>query len=308
MNTNIQTWKSNGKLLITGEYLILEGALSLALPLRKSQSLSVTRNNTKILRWHANKANGHWFTADYNISEFNIIKTSNTLLAKKLQQILKATREISYNFLLDSDGCFVETILNFNTEFGFGTSSTLISNIAMWADVNPYKLLNKTFGGSGYDIACAQSNHPILYQISDKDILIKDANFSPIFKDHLYFVYLGNKQNSAEGISAFKKANNFTAKEVDDISDLTTQITTTDDFVEFKKLIVDHERIMSKVLNRPTVKSLFFNDFPLAVKSLGAWGGDFVMIACSESKQALKKYLQQKGFNIIFSYDELVLS
>ena len=37
------------------------------------------------------------------------------------------------------------------------TSSTLIANLAKWSNVDPYILLSETFGGSGYDIACASA-------------------------------------------------------------------------------------------------------------------------------------------------------
>jgi len=60
----MQTWYSNGKLLITGEYLVMEGALSLALPLNVGQSISAERNNNNHLFWQANKPDGNWFTAN----------------------------------------------------------------------------------------------------------------------------------------------------------------------------------------------------------------------------------------------------
>jgi hypothetical protein len=46
-----------------------------------------------------------------------------------------------------------------------GTSSTLINNIAQWFGIDAYELLWKSFGGSGYDIASAQHNKPIVYQL-----------------------------------------------------------------------------------------------------------------------------------------------
>ena len=36
-----QTFYSNGKLLLTGEYLVIDGAKALAIPTQKGQSLSV---------------------------------------------------------------------------------------------------------------------------------------------------------------------------------------------------------------------------------------------------------------------------
>jgi mevalonate kinase len=286
----------------------MEGALALALPLQKGQSLKVCENNKKILSWQANTPSGNWFTANYELSSFNIITTDNNELAKKLADILIATRELSHTFLMDNNGFNVITNLDFDPEFGFGSSSTLITNIAMWADVNPYELLEKTFGGSGYDIACAKADNPITYQIKDDDIEVKEVDFNPNFKDKLYFVYLGNKQNSADGIRAFKKTGNFTTSDIRNISSITQQLIKTSDFTLFIELIETHELVMSKILGLPDVKSLYFSDFEGAVKSLGAWGGDFVLMATTKPKEELRSYLFKKGFDTLFRYDELVFN
>jgi hypothetical protein len=57
----------------------------------------------------------------------------------------------------------------------------------------------------------------------------------------------------------------------------------------------------------PTVKLHFFPDFNGAVKSLGAWGGDFVMATHNGNPNHAVSYFRNKGFNIIFPYKELVL-
>ncbi len=285
----------------------MEGALSFALPLNVGQTLNVTKTNNDFLFWNANTLVGTWFTAKYNIKSFDIIDCDNALLAKKLQNILLAVKGLSPDFMADGIGVDVNTFLDFNPEFGFGTSSTLISNIAYWADVDPYKLLDKTFGGSGYDIACARVNTPILYRKSEDVVHVESIDFNPIFKDKLFFVYLGKKQNSADGISAFKKLGKYDSGNISRISDITKQLITTNDFDLFKELITEHEVIMSRILGMPTVVSLYFNDFDGAVKSLGAWGGDFVMMASDLPENEIKSYLFKKGFNTVFRFDELVL-
>ncbi len=304
----MQTWYSNGKLLITGEYLVMEGALSLALPLNVGQSISAERNNNNHLFWQANKPDGNWFTANYELPTLKLVADDNISLAEKLLEILLAAKTLDNNFLSDGTGYDVITNLGFKPEFGFGTSSTLISNIAMWAEINPYLLLQRTFGGSGYDIACSQSKSPIFYQLIDGAPTITDVNFDPPFADKLYFIYLGKKQSSSEGISAFKKQSKFTSIDIESISEITNEIIETTNLTAFERLLTDHERIMSKVLKLPTVKSVHFNDFPGVVKSLGAWGGDFVLVTYNESENNLRNYMQNKGFDTIFKYDELVLN
>ena len=46
-----QTFYSNGKLLITGEYVVLDGAKALAIPTRFGQNLSVTSGSNQELKW-----------------------------------------------------------------------------------------------------------------------------------------------------------------------------------------------------------------------------------------------------------------
>jgi hypothetical protein len=43
-----------------------------------------------------------------------------------------------------------------------------------------------------------------------------------------------------------------------------------------------------------------------SVKSLGAWGGDFVMIASEQDPDALFNYLDHLGFGTRFRYKDLV--
>jgi hypothetical protein len=46
-----QTFYSNGKLLLTGEYVVLDGAEALALPTRFGQNLKVKQGVTQELKW-----------------------------------------------------------------------------------------------------------------------------------------------------------------------------------------------------------------------------------------------------------------
>ena len=285
----------------------MEGALALALPLNKGQSLSLVKNNKNIIHWKANKPEGGWFTADYELSALKLIYTDDKVRAKILRSILLSSKEMNNEFLSDSIGFDVTTNLGFNPEFGFGTSSTLISNIAKWANVDPYLLLTDTFGGSGYDIACASSKNPILFQIRNNEINITNVNFNPPEKDKLYFVYLGKKQSSSKEIKAFKKQAKYTSSDIDNISLITKELVISKDLLEFERLLNEHEVIMSRILKLPTAKSVYFSDFPGVVKSLGAWGGDFVLVTSNKPEGKLRSYMRNKGFDTVFSYSDLVL-
>ncbi len=191
MSDTTQSWRSNGKLLLTGEYLVMEGAKALALPINLGQSLTVNHNDSDCLIWNAHKPGGSWFTATLKIPSLDVQSTSDVKLSNKLRDILLNARSLSESNFLKGGGVEVETNLEFNPEYGFGTSSTLISNIANWLNINPYDLLSTTFGGSGYDIACARSNSPIIFQRKENEIQVADADFNVGFNVGLYFVYLG---------------------------------------------------------------------------------------------------------------------
>ncbi len=178
---------------------------------------------------------------------------------------------------------------------------------AMWANINPYKLLKNTFGGSGYDIACAQSKSPILYQLKNDNRSVTDVEFKLPEQNRIYFVYLGKKQSSLDGIKEFKMNAKFTSKDVDRISEITKELIRTIDLHEFERLLTEHEIIISKVIKLPTARSLYFPDFPGLVKSLGAWGGDFVMVTNNESEDKLRSYMRKRGFDTVFSYNRIVL-
>lgn len=42
------------------------------------------------------------------------------------------------------------------------------------------------------------------------------------------------------------------------------------------------------------------------VKSLGAWGGDFVLVSNDLDMDYVKKYFQSKGYNNIISFNDMI--
>jgi hypothetical protein len=78
----------------------------------------------------------------------------------------------------------VVTDTNFPLEWGLGSSSTLISNLAWWAGVDPFELLFSTSSGSGYDIACARQKTPLLYRFNGAGHApsVREVAFDPPFR------------------------------------------------------------------------------------------------------------------------------
>nr|WP_299520262.1 GYDIA family GHMP kinase [Winogradskyella sp.] len=308
-NTSKKTFRSNGKLLITGEYVVLDGTKALAIPTKYGQSLTVEENNTETIVWKSFNEKGEiWFEDAFKINNPDFLKTvkKDFSVSSRLIQILKSAQILNPDFLRQNQGYTVTTHLDFNIKWGLGTSSTLINNIANWAEIDAYKLLAKTFGGSGYDIACAQNGTPITYQlINPRKRIIEEASFNPSFKSHLYFVYLNQKQNSRDGIKAYKalgKVSVSVIKAINQITKHTIRCTSISDFVD---LITKHEDLIADLIQQPTIKSKWFSDFDGAIKSLGAWGGDFVLVT---SEVNPKDYFKSKGFETIIPYKEMVLN
>ena len=301
-----QKFYSNGKLLITGEYLVLDGALALAVPTKYGQSLTIEPFEDGQLRWesfdHENKV---WFETDFLLKDgFRSALLKDDSIKNRLVEILEASRKQNPSFLNEPYGLKVKTQLDFPRDWGLGTSSTLINNIAQWASIDPYQLLENTFGGSGYDIACAQHNWPITYQLENNDRIIIERNINPEFKEHLYFVFLNKKQNSRDGIAAYKKNkedSNITLSEINAITNDMMSCTSLD---TFQFLMQTHERIIAKIINQKPVKELLFSDFKGSIKSLGAWGGDFILVASELNPEA---YFKERGFDIIIPYGDMVL-
>ena len=74
-------------------------------------------------------------------------------------------------------------------------ASTLINNIAQWLKIDAFELLRESFGGSGYDVACAQTDSPIIYHLVNNEPHFKKVNFNPPFKENIHFVYLNKSYN-----------------------------------------------------------------------------------------------------------------
>ena len=132
---------------------------------------------------------------------------------------------------------------------------------------------------------------------------IKEVSFRPVFHENIYFVYLNRKQNSLTEVKKYKKTK--PSKElISEISEITKNILNCDDYKMFNKLINSHEQIISKLISKQTIKKELFNDFQGEIKSLGAWGGDFIMVS---SENSPLNYFKNKGYNTLFKFSDLLI-
>ena len=298
---------SNGKLLITGEYTVLDGAKALALPTKFGQSLTVTPSSKKQIEWTSFDHDGTIWLHETLL--FEEIKNHDSAQSEEnvrntLLKILHEAYLLNPKFINEASGFKITTTLTFPRFWGLGTSSTLINNIAQWASVDAFQLLDKSFGGSGYDIANAQHSRPIFYQKIDGKPTVSEIDFSPSFSENLYFIYLNKKQSSKDAINAYYAKRSDIAGVIERINDLTVRLSLTESIADFSRYIDEHEEIMSTILETDTVKQRYFPDFKGSIKSLGAWGGDFILAVSDEEPSP---YFHSRGFATIIPYKEMIL-
>ncbi len=316
----MEKYYSNGKLLLTGEYVVLDEATSLAVPTKFGQDLIVEPIKEPLLIWGSFTSTGEcWFEASFDLPKLRLTSaTFNSdkerkaeFIAETLSDILQEAKKLNPDFLNSENGFVVKTNLTFPQNWGLGSSSTLINNIATWANVNPFTLLWNAFSGSGYDIACANNNSPILYQLKNNlstalemTPVVKKVMFNPQFTDELFFIHLNQKQNSREGITQYKQYREEVKTLIPEINNLTQEFLNSSSSKNLDKIIIEHEQIISSIIKQTPVKKRLFSDYFGEIKSLGAWGGDFVLVTGNEDTST---YFKQKGYNTIISYKEMVL-
>lgn len=306
----MQKFYSHGKLLISGEYVVLDGATALALPTKWGQSLEVEEIEEPVIKWKSLDTEGNiWFQEIFRIEDLkaapDTTKAPKEEVSKMLFLTLLSAAGKNPELLNKGNGFAVTSKTEFPREWGLGTSSTLIANIANWFKIDAFELLEQTFGGSGYDVAVALHSTPITFQKQGPENSILRTSFDPPFSDQIFFVHLNQKQNSRESIKHYrqqdKKALN-TA--IEKISALTHRMITCTDITEFNLLLEVHENIISQLVGLQKVKSRLFADYPGAIKSLGGWGGDFVLATGSETDM---DYFRNKGYTTVVPYSGMIL-
>ncbi len=293
----MKTYYAHGKLLLSGEYSVLKGSLALAIPTRLGQSLRFTANDDGNLTWHSYDHLGKlWLEVVFD-DKLNILISSDIGKAAFLQNLLQKGFELSGEEFKPG---LAETNLEFDRSWGLGSSSTLTYLIADWLGADQMKLHFATQIGSGYDVACANSKSPLLYR-KDTDIYVHHLKL-PKQYSQVFFIHLNQKQLSKPEVENFM-ADSQAPAILDRISEISLALTLIHSKDDLMQLLTEHESLMSGLLQRPTVQAKLFPDFNGIVKSLGAWGGDFVMALGND----VPDYFKAKGYNTCIPFDKMIL-
>ncbi|MFP3832266.1 GYDIA family GHMP kinase [Chryseobacterium sp. SIMBA_028] len=294
---------SPGKLMLTSEYFAIDGALVLAVPTKLGQEFFFDEkdDDRSLIFWEAFHQDKHWLTAVIDYKNWQILETNIPSSAEFILKTLKNVHLLSTTQFKNNLTYHLKTNLQFPADFGLGSSSTLMNNLAEWAEIDPFHLNTISLGGSGYDIAVAKEKSAILFR-SKPEVKFEKVNFNPSFKNELIFIHLNQKQDSREGINLYKSKIK-SPELVNEFSDITKKILLCSELESFSELMMIHERKIADFLEIPTVKDKIFSDCPSFVKSLGAWGGDFVM---SAKFGGFKDYFWEKGFTTIFEWKNII--
>jgi mevalonate kinase len=297
-------FQANGKLLITGEYLVLVGAKALALPVRFGQRMTIQESPVHAIEWVSLANHSAWFNARFDPESLKAIEADRKNIAHRLTRLLQAARRLNPEFLTGQKGWNVRVTANYPLAWGLGSSATLCYLVAEWARVPEFELYRQVSQGSGYDIACAGQTGLLCYQLRKGQQEITPARAGRALREFTYFAYLGNKQDSSREVAAFFRKTNYTEIDLVSVSELSNAICDADSYEELARLVKEHEYILSTILKKEPL-ALQFSNFHGAVKSLGAWGGDFAMFVSNDEPTRVIRDLHHLGLTKVFKYAEL---
>ncbi|MBK8502111.1 MAG: hypothetical protein IPL46_07850 [Saprospiraceae bacterium] len=113
------TFQANGKVLLSGEYLVLDGALALGIPLNLGQRMTVMEGSGSEIVWQSHRPNGEtWFTGKFDLFGFDPIKSSDPKISARLKEVFEAAVRLNSDFLSKWRKYHVNTYLDFEPDWG----------------------------------------------------------------------------------------------------------------------------------------------------------------------------------------------
>ena len=95
-----QSFRAHGKVLLSGEYLVLDGALALGLPTSLGQGLTIKESSGMDIMWESYDPDGNkWFAAKIDLFGFDPIKTTDEDISAQLTRIFESCVRLNSDFL-----------------------------------------------------------------------------------------------------------------------------------------------------------------------------------------------------------------
>lgn len=268
------------------------------MPTSFGQQLSVkSHQGPEHVLWEAlDHENRQWFTAGFD-HEGRVLHGSSAAMAEKLQGFLAPVR----NSNVWNAPVRVQTKVDFPRLWGLGTSSTLCALLAQWAEIDALTY-RKLHGGSGYDLACAQASGAISYALVDGEPEVLSVQLPEVLQS-VVFVYRGAKQQTDSSLQLVGRKP-FSAAQCEEITQLSEGFLQANSFDELESIIEQHELLIANHLELERAIEGPFKGIRGQVKSLGGWGGDFVMLTRFEEN---RQWLEANGFNAIIPFETMAL-
>lgn len=293
------SYYARGKILLSGEYAVIKGAYAIAVPSCFGQHLRVTSHDQEGIYWESLDHRGNsWFRGqfDRNLSPLSV---SDDAIAQRLSEILQIASKMAGK---TPDGVKFTSMLEFPNDWGLGSSSSLIYLLAQYFEIHAMELFFSSSKGSGYDVACAGCEQGIGYQLREGKAEWAPVDLPDVFKKTV-FIHLGHKQDSSSEVRRFLDKPVISKEHIDRISEISRSFLSVKSEGELSDLIVEHEKVTSQLIGLQPIKDRLFKDFQGAVKSLGAWGGDFVMAL----GQGTETYFKDRGYQTVRPFERLLL-
>ena len=167
--------------------------------------------------------------------------------------------------------------------------------------MNRLCLLEKTFKGSGYDIAVSLTNKALVFE-KGATPQWQTLDFNPEYAQDILFIYSGKKRVSSEAIKNFD-CSRVSEDSITILNTITDALLKCSTISEVESLMDAHENLISAIIGVKPIKEELFKDYSGSIKSLGAWGGDFFM---ATRKEEAKKYFSNKGYSTMFEWNEII--
>jgi len=295
---------SNGSLLLTGEYLVSKGSQAIVLPLKKGQTLVVKPIKEDLLIWESIYNQETSFKAVFSTGPIDTIESTDGEEAFFVRHVLKKAMEHLAS-LSSLPGHSIQAMHNYSACLDPGSRAALIASIAVWFNINPFRLNREVMKDTGCGIAGARSAKPILYKVVDATPDYKQIDMDPPFTENLYFVYTGAKtdfSDQREKIERFGDLSKIFSK----ISEINKQIIQSDSLEEFEQALLEHEQLLTGVLNERRIQEREFSDFSGVIKPLTMRNSEFLLVTWKGGRDELREYFARYDLPTIFLWDELI--
>jgi len=310
----MRSYFAPGKIMLTGEYLVMNGFDCLAVPTKLGQWMHIWEFETPdglsdfIMYQAKDNSENVWFETKILLPNFELVDPAQVenIQVNRLVGILKMT---DTEFWQEGKSYRIETVLEFDRNSGLGSSSTLVKLFSDYLNIDPLKIQFDIFGGSGYDVAIAKFQKPLIYWLTEDDSHWKYWKLDGSLTENWHVVFYGQKMDSRASLSGVQEALNdiaeddFYTAQFDKILGMSKSAT---DMISLESSLEMYQMLLAQALFLPTTYDLL-GIKPVnkgLCKWLGAWGGDMLLV----NQTILDAYPRAfENFNII-KWNDLVIN